>query len=155
MWIGTENSGLYLIEDDTITVAHFTVDNSLLPSNSISSITIEPMTGEVWVGTAKGIASYRSDASAPQADLNNAYAFPNPVRPNYGGVISIAGLMENTIVNIIDAGGNLVCKTRSHGGTAIWDGKLPDGRRATAGVYSALCNNADGGHTVVKILVIR
>ena len=114
-----------------------------------------PHTGEVFVGTDKGIASYRSDASEPQKDMSSAYAFPNPVRPDYGGFISITGLMDNTVVNIVDSGGNLVCKTRSHGGTAIWDGKLPDGRRATAGVYSALCNNADGGHTVVKILVIR
>jgi len=154
MWIGTENSGLYLIEDDTITVAHFTEANSLLPSNSIQSIVIEPKTGEVFVGTDKGIASYRSDASEPRKDMNDAYAYPNPVRPDYGGMISITNLMDNTTVNIVDAGGNLVCKTRSHGGTATWDGKLPDGRRATAGVYTALCN-AQGGHTVVKILVIR
>lgn len=154
MWIGTENSGLYLIEDDTITVAHFTENNSLLPSNTIQSIVIHPTTGEVFVGTGKGLASYRSDASEAQPNMSAAYAFPNPVRPNYGGMISIAGLMENTVVNIIDAGGNLVCKTRSHGGMAVWDGKLPDGRRATAGVYTALCN-AEGGHTVVKILVIR
>lgn len=152
MWIGTANSGLYLIEDDTITVAHFTETNSLLPSNNILSIAIMPKTGEVFVGTGKGIASYRSDASEPQEDMRHAYAFPNPVRPDYGGTISITGLMDNTVVNIIDEGGNLVCKTRSHGGTAVWDGKLPDGRRATPGVYTALCN-ATGGHTVVKILV--
>ena len=154
MWIGTANSGLYLIEDDTITVAHFTEDNSLLPSNNILSITIVPTTGEVFVGTGKGIASYRSDASEPQKDMSQAYAFPNPVRPNYGGNIAITGLMENTTVNIVDAGGNLVCKTKSNGGTAVWDGKLLDGRRATPGVYTALCNAA-GGHTVVKILVAR
>ena len=154
MWIGTQNSGLYLIEDDTITVAHFTERNSLLPSNTIQSIAIMPTTGEVFVGTEKGIASYRSDASEPKEDLKQAYAFPNPVRPDYGGMISIAGLMDNTVVNIIDASGNLVCKTRSHGGLAVWDGKLSDGRRATPGVYTALCN-AEGAHTVVKILVIR
>lgn len=154
IWIGTENSGLYLIEDDTITVAHFTETNSLLPSNSVQSIAIMSKTGEVFVGTSRGIASYRSDASEARQDLSSAYAFPNPVRQNYSGMISIAGLMENTVVNIIDAGGNLICKTRSHGGMAVWDGKLPDGRRATAGVYTALCN-AEGGHTVVKILVIR
>jgi hypothetical protein len=113
-----------------------------------------PSTGEVFIGTDKGIASYRSDASEAEQAMSNAYAYPNPVRPDYGGVISITGLMENTVVNIVDAGGNLVCKTRSHGGTAVWDGRLPDGRRATPGVYSALCN-ADGGHTVVKILVVR
>jgi len=154
MWIGTQYSGLYLIEDDTITVAHFTEDNSLLPSNTIQSIAIMPTTGEVFVGTDKGIASYMSDASEPKNDMKNAYAFPNPVRPEYGGLITITGLMDNTTVNIVDAGGNLVCKTRSNGGTAVWDGKLPDGRQATAGVYTALCN-ADGGRAVVKILVIR
>jgi len=154
MWIGTANSGLYLIEDDTITVAHFTAENSLLPSNAIISITIEPVTGEVFVGTDNGIASYRSDASEPQKDMSGVYAYPNPVRPGYEGYISVTGLMENTVVNIVDAGGNLVCKTRSHGGTAVWDGRLPDGRKATPGVYTALCN-ANGGHTVVKILVIR
>ena len=155
MWIGTANSGLYLIEDDTITVAHFTENNSLLPSNAIQSIAILPTTGEVFVGTDKGIASYVSDASEPKEDLSNAYAFPNPVPPNYGGVISIIGLMDETVVNIVDAGGNLVCKTKSHGGTAVWDGKLKDGQRARSGVYTALCNEPNGKHTVVKILVIR
>jgi hypothetical protein len=154
MWIGTANSGLYLIEDDTITVAHFTEDNSLLPSNAIQSIAIEPITGEVFVGTDRGIASYRSDASEPRQDMKSAYAYPNPVRPNYAGVISITGLMDNTVVNIVDEGGNLVCKTRSHGGTAVWDGYAADGRKATPGVYSAFCN-AEGGHTVVKILLMR
>jgi hypothetical protein len=154
MWIGTTSSGLYLIEDDTITVAHFTETNSLLPSNNVQSIAIMPKTGEVFVGTDNGIASYRSDASEGQKDMSGAYAYPNPVRPGYTGMISITGLMDNTVVNIIDAGGNLVCKTRSHGGTAVWDGKLPDGRRATAGVYTALCN-AQSGRTAVKILVIR
>ena len=154
MWIGTESSGVYVIEDDTITAAHFTVNNSLLPSNTIQSIAIMPSTGEVFVGTGNGIASYRADASEPKKEMSKAYAYPNPVRPDYGGYITIAGLMENTTVNIVDAGGNLVCKTRSHGGTAIWDGKLKDGRRATAGVYTALCNSASG-KAVVKILVIR
>ena len=86
--------------------------------------------------------------------MSGAYAYPNPVRPNYGGMIAITGLMENTVVNIVDAGGNLVCKTKSHGGTATWDGNLPDGRRATPGVYTALCNSS-GGHTAVKILFIQ
>ena len=155
MWIGTENSGLYLIEDDTITVAHFTENNSLLPSNSIQSIAIQPITGEVFVGTSRGLASYRSDASAPQNDLSHAYAYPNPVRPNYGGFVSIAGLMDETVVNIVDAGGNLVCKTKSHGGLAVWDLRNAYGKRATPGVYTALCNEPNGKHTIVKILVIK
>ena len=154
MWIGTANSGLYLIADDTITVAHFTEDNSMLPSNSIQSIAIEPNTGEVFVGTDKGLASYHSDASEPHESMRGAYAYPNPVRPGYTGTIAITGLMENTVVNIVDAGGNVVCKTRSNGGTAVLDGNDAYGNRATPGVYTALCN-AKGGHTVVKILVMN
>ena len=154
MWIGTDNSGLYLIQDDTITVAHFTETNSMLPSNSVQSIAILQNTGEVFAGTDNGIASYMSDASEPREDMKGAYAFPNPVRPDYGGYISITGLMDNSEVNIIDSRGNLVCKTRSNGGTAIWDGKDAYGRRATAGVYTAMCN-AIGGQAAVKILIIR
>lgn len=154
MWIGTEGSGLYVIEDDTITVAHFTENNSLLPSDAIQSITIVPETGEVFVGTDRGIASYLSDASEPAEDMKNAYAFPNPVRPDYGGAVAITNLMDNSEVNIIDSGGNLVCKTRSQGGTAVWDVKLPDGRRATPGIYTALCNTK-GGKAAVKIMIIR
>ena len=156
-WIGTETSGLYLMSADGLTTeAHFTTENSLLPSNAILSIAINPTTGEVFVGTGNGIASYRSDASAPQDNFSNAYAYPNPVRPNYQGVITISGLMENTTVNIVDAGGNLICKTRSNGGIAVWDGKNQQGERASSGVYTALCNAGDGkNHTVVKILVIN
>lgn len=156
-WIGTETSGLYLMSADGLTTeAHFTTENSLLPSNAILSIAINPTTGEVFVGTGNGIASYRSDASAPQDDFSNAYAYPNPVRPNYQGVITISGLMENTTVNIVDAGGNLICKTRSNGGIAVWDGKNQQGERASSGVYTVLCNAGDGkNHTVVKILVMN
>lgn len=156
-WIGTETSGLYLMSADGLTTeAHFTTENSLLPSNTILSVAINPTTGEVFVGTGNGIASYRSDASAPQDDFSNAYAYPNPVRPNYQGVITITGLMENTTVSIVDAGGNLICKTRSNGGTAVWDGKNQQGERASSGVYTALCNAGDGkSHTIVKILVMN
>ena len=155
-WIGTENSGLYLMSADGLTTeAHFTTENSLLPSNTILSIAINPENGEVFVGTSDGIASYRSDASAPQDDYSNAYVFPNPVRQNYGGVITITGLMENSVVNIVDEGGNLICKTRSNGGTAVWDGKNQQGQRASSGIYTALCNAPDGSHTAIKIMVMK
>lgn len=155
-WIGTETSGIYLMSADGLTtIAHFTTENSVLPSNSILSIAINSNTGEVFVGTGKGIASYKSDASTSQEDFSGAYAYPNPVRPNYEGMITITGLMENTTVNIVDAGGNLVCKTKSNGGTAVWDGKNFRGQRVGSGVYTALCNAEGKNHTVVKILVMN
>ena len=156
-WIGTANSGIYLVSaDGQETIHHFTAENSNLPSSEILSITINPKNGDVFVGTAAGIASYRSDATEPKEDMSSVYAYPNPVRPDYVGEIAITGLMDESWVNIVDAGGNIVCKTRSYGGTATWDGCDQAGRRVASGVYSALCNAGDGsGHTVVKILIMR
>ena len=155
-WIGTGNSGVYLVsEDGKTTLAHFTINNSLLPSNAILSIAIHPSSGEVFIGTANGIVSYQSDASEAREDYTDVVVYPNPVRPNYDGWITIRGLMDETIVNILDAGGNLVCKTRSNGGTAVWDGRDMRGKRVATGVYTILCNTADGtNHTSVKVLVM-
>lgn len=154
-WIGTKASGLFLVSQDGLeTIEHFTVDNSPLPSNQINDIDIRPKTGEVFICTGGGLVSYQSDANAPKENFDKAYAYPNPVRPNYQGTIAITGLMDNTTVYIMDSGGNLVCKTRSNGGLAVWDGCLANGKRATAGVYTAMCNT-ESEHTVVKILVIR
>ena len=154
-WIGTANSGLYLVSaDGQQTIHHFTVDNSPLPSNSILSLAIHPISGEVFIGTGDGLVSYRSDASEASENFSGIYAYPNPVRPNFGGVITIAGLMDNTVVYIIDSGGNLVCKTRSNGGIATWNAKNARGQRVATGVYTVLCNTADGqNHAVTKILV--
>ena len=160
-WIGTADNGIFVISDDISpdgieTVAHFTQDNSSLPSSEVLAIAINPQSGEVFASTAKGIASYRSDAAEAKTDMSGAYAFPNPVRRNYTGLITITGLMENTVVNIVDVAGNLVCKTRSNGAIATWDGRDQHGRRVATGVYSAFCNSADGnGHTVVKIMILN
>ena len=154
-WLGTANSGVFLMSPDgDETIYHFMTTNSPLPSNEILSIAIHPETGEVFFGTAAGLVSFRSDAAEPAEDFSEIYAYPNPVRPNYEGVITIKGLMDKTVVNIIDAGGNLVCKTNANGGIAIWDGKNMHGKRVATGVYTVLCNTADGSNrAVTKILV--
>jgi len=156
-WIGTEASGLYLVSADGLeTLAHYTEDNSPLLSNTIQSLAIDPQTGRVFIGTAKGLMSYQNDAAPGSEDYSTVYAYPNPVRPDYSGVITIRGLMDETIVHIVDNAGNLVCETRSNGGLAIWDGKTADGRRAASGVYTVFLNeNNDNQHAVTKILLMH
>ena len=63
--------------------------------------------------------------------------------------------MDNSVVNIIDAGGNLVCKTRSNGGIAVWDGRNLNGERVASGIYTVLCNGEDGAHAVTKIFILK
>jgi len=156
-WIGTESSGVYLMsENGQQTIQHFTVSNSPLLSNDILSIAINPVTGEVFFGTGQGIVSYQSDASEATTTFNNMYAYPNPVREGFTGVITITGLVENTQVKITDISGNLVCQTVSNGSIATWDGKDVHGRKVSSGIYLAICTNEDGTQSAItKILVIN
>jgi hypothetical protein len=156
-WLGTETSGVYLMsENGQQTIQHFTTTNSPLLSNNILSIAINPVTGETFFGTDQGLISYQSDASEAGETFGNVYAYPNPVRQNYTGLITITGLVENTQVKITDINGNLVCETVSNGSLATWNGKDVHGRRVNTGIYLAICANADGTqNAITKILVIN
>jgi hypothetical protein len=156
-WIGTKSSGVYLMsENGQQTIQHFTVSNSPLLSNYILSISINPVTGEVFFGTDQGIVSYQSDASEASTSFGDVYAYPNPVRQGYTGVITITGLMDKSQVKITDINGNLICETVSNGSIATWDGKDVHGRKVSTGIYLAICVNTDGTQsTITKILVIN
>ena len=156
-WFGTETAGVFLIDEDNAgEVKHFTVDNSPLFSNRVHDIAIDGRTGEVFFATQYGIVSYRSDATSSGDDFGFVYAFPNPVRPDYHGVITITGLIRDADVRITDIAGNLVYQTRSLGGQAVWNGQNLHGRRVATGVYLVFCTNDDGSKThVTKILFVR
>lgn len=162
-WVGTERAGLFLFSDDGLEeILHFTEENSPLLSNNIMSISIND-DGEVFVGTASGIISYKSTATPPNPSGTKVYAYPNPVRENYTGDITIKGLEEDTYVRITDNYGNLVYSTQSVGGSvsikyaaeSVGDVAWPDVFKAT-GVYMVFAMNIDKTEKVVtKILIVR
>lgn len=155
-WLGT-SSGLYLVTGNGLeTVHYFTMDNSPLPSNEILSLAVDPKTGVVYVGTARGIVSFVSDATEGNAEFSEVYAYPNPVRPEYEGVIAITGLMRNSTVKITDMKGNLINQGQSLGGQYTWDGRNRGGKRVDTGVYLVFGSSEDGTSGVVtKILVVN
>lgn len=156
-WFGTDNSGIYLMnEDGTLEIHHFTEKNSPLPSDKILSLAVDNKTGELFVVTDKGVVSYRTEATTGNDEFENVYVFPNPIRPEYEGEITITGLAENTEVKITDVAGNIVYQTSSLGGQAVWDGLNFSGKRVQTGVYLVFCSNADGSKThVTKLLFIN
>lgn len=154
-WVGT-NSGAFLISaDGTEQLIYFNTDNSPLISNAVLNIEVDPLTGDVYFGTDKGIVAYRYTATEGVEEISSVYAFPNPVREDYSGTIAINGLTENADVNITDMAGRVIYKTTALGGQAIWDGNGYDGNRAQTGVYMVYSTNEDGSQTIVtKLLVI-
>lgn len=158
-WMGTSGNGVYLLSSDGIEmIEHFTTENSPLISDNIESIAIDGSTGEVFFGTDAGLVSYLGTATDPAGSLSddNIKVYPNPVRPEYTGRISITGLMRDTDVKIVSASGYLVNSGTSVGGEYTWDGKNKGGKRVASGVYYVLAADAEGNSgAVAKILVIR
>ena len=71
-WFGTKKNGIYLISEDNLSeIHHFTTLNSPLLSNGIESIAINEKTGEVFIGTDKGLCSYMSDSSTPNESMTS------------------------------------------------------------------------------------
>jgi ligand-binding sensor domain-containing protein len=100
-WMGTNNGVFLFSEDGTELVSNFTVANSPLPSNQISYIGIEPSTGEVFMRTSQGMVSYQGTAMEAGDNISGkALIYPNPVRPEYEGLITIDGLYENVVVKL-------------------------------------------------------
>lgn len=153
-WIGTFGNGAYLLSPDGLeTIYHFTTDNSLLPSNNIYDLAINQTSGEVFFATDKGLVSFRAEAAEAQEDYDNIYAFPNPVRPEHTGVITITGLMFNSLVKITDTVGNLIYQDYSQGGQIVWDGNATNGKRVKSGVYYVWASSSDGKEGVVTKIV--
>ncbi|GAB4154540.1 MAG: two-component regulator propeller domain-containing protein [Winogradskyella sp.] len=182
-WVGTVDSGVfYFSPDGQNTIYHFTKDNSPLPSNRITDISIDPNNGIVYIATTKGMLSFRAGGSKPEETLENAFVYPNPVRPEYDLLgfnnlndinkgIKISGLTENVNIKITDIEGNLVAEAQSNinlrsssanynfaidGGTAIWNGKNLANSVVRTGVYLIMISDLDSFETkTLKVLIVR
>ena len=156
-WLGTLSSGAYLLSaDGTKEIKNLNEKNTPLFSNVIASVAVDSKTGDVWFATSMGIISCRGDAIAGKESFSEVYSFPNPVREDFTGNVTITGLLRDTDIRITDVSGNLVYRTISDGGMASWDLTTYNGKRVATGVYMVFCASSDGSQScVTKILVIR
>lgn len=172
-WIGTYGTGLfYFSSDGQETIYHFTRDNSPLPSNNIIDVSLDTSNGVVYIATDKGLVSFFAGGSDTKDNLTNAYAYPNPVRPNFNITeekVKIKGISDNVNIKITDIEGNLVAEAQSRtnlrykgfnleidGGTAYWNGRNLANNVVSSGVYLVLLTDLDTLETnVLKVMVVR
>ena len=158
-WIGTTN-GVYVVSADGLTTYHhFTTENSPLPSDEITSIAANGITGSVIIGTGAGIVEYRDGVTEPVKKYNDdkIVVYPNPVTPDFTGFITLTGLENETVVKVTDASGHLVYEGKSNGGSFSWDGKS-HGSYVSGGVYFFHLFNTDENNSrssAAKVLIIR
>lgn len=158
-WFGTTSNGLYIIDSDNITtLAHFTQENSKLLSNNILSLAFNESTGEMYIGTDRGLCSYTSHFADNSQGMtkDNVWAYPNPVRPGYSGPITITGIENNATVKIVTSNGTLVNEGTAENGQYKWYGLNRNGQRVASGVYMVEIATSEGEKGVVcKIAIVN
>jgi ligand-binding sensor domain-containing protein len=155
-WIGT-NNGAWLVSQDGLTIIeHFTKDNSPLPSDTIEQMIIEPNNGEVFFKTNQEWVSYRSTATKAATHQESIFIFPNPVPPDFSGLISFKKLVDHAQVKITDINGKLIYQTRALGGQAVWNGKTYEGNPVATGIYLVFVRDDEGNEKAVgKIMITK
>ena len=158
-WFGTANGFFIQSPDGVEQIAYYNKSNSPLFDDNINDIAINDRTGEAFIATSKGLQSLKTDALVGGATASKVLVYPNPVRPDYEGVIAVKGLAEDSKVKITDINGRLVFETEALGGQAIWDGKDYNGRKAETGVYyvfSTYIKNLDyPSAAAAKVLIVK
>jgi hypothetical protein len=135
-WFGTRNGIFVQSADADDQVLQLRMDNSPLLDNQIYTLKHNDKTGIMYIGSQNGIQAYQTETfGADRSHSSDVYTFPNPVRPEYNGLISIRGLGRDALVKITDINGVLIHQTRALGGQANWDGIDHSGKRAAPGVY--------------------
>jgi ligand-binding sensor domain-containing protein len=155
-WMGT-GQDLWLFNDlGEESIAHFTVENSILPSEKVLELAITETNGELFIATDNGMVSYRSGATRGQDLHQQVKIFPNPVPPAFDGQVGISGLANDAIVKITDAAGNLIRELQAQGSTTNWDVKNEFGQKVQSGIYLVFSATEDGEDTYVgKIAVVE
>lgn len=158
-WFSTAGAGIICTSSDgREIIEEFNVSNSPLPDDVVYAIGYDSGDNSLMISTDKGFAEYSLPASQSSSTKEDVRAYPNPVRPEYSGYVTITDIPQGSFVKIVDSSGNLVKELGIVSGFDIlWD--LSDSRftRVRSGVYYIMISPSDEtSHysTVGKILVI-
>jgi len=138
-WLATNNGVYFVSPDGTEVYAHYTTTNSDVPSDNVYSVECDTINDRVYIATDNGFAEYISVGDASAINFDNVYAFPNPVEPDFTGMVKIVNLMENSYITITDRNGQVVEQIGPVIGSALWDICGEDGERVPTGVYNIYC----------------
>jgi len=135
-WIATDDGIYYVSPDGSEIYHHFTTANSDLPGDKVFTVECDTVNNRVYAYTESGFAEYYPHGSSAALDYDNVLVFPNPVDPDFTGMIKIDNLMEDTYITITNRDGLVVAQLGPVMGHALWDGSGNDGERVPTGIYN-------------------
>ncbi len=159
-WFSLSGGGLVCTTSDGKTILQeINSDNSSLPSDLVYTSCYNPDSNSLMIATSSGLCEYYMSGQQTEPGASSARAYPNPVRHDYYGWVTIDGLEDDSLVKIADSAGNIVRELGpASGGKVQWDVCGMDFNRVPSGVYFVLASSGAGGGSyseATKILVIN
>ncbi|MCH5236944.1 MAG: hypothetical protein J1E95_04005 [Muribaculaceae bacterium] len=156
-WFATGGGLICTSSDGREIISEFNTDNSPMPSDEVIGVVYSPQSNSILLSTTMGMAEYFLPG-AKSEEKSDIKVYPNPVRPDFTGYVTITDIPEGSIVKIADSAGNLVKELgRMEGFELKWDISDVNYRRVGSGVYYILVSPGDESGSfskVGKILVI-
>jgi hypothetical protein len=163
-WFGTDDG--VAVMDKNFTWAHVfkTSDaeenRSGLASNSVTSITSNPETGDIWIGTTDGLSRLQSPYVNRAGGLRDLKPYPNPFAADGAHRMFInhqdlGGVFDELRVYTLT--GRLVRKiswSQAINPNVGWDGRNGDGELVAGGVYLLVVSATDGSSATGKVAVL-
>ncbi|MCH5239196.1 MAG: hypothetical protein J1F38_03145 [Muribaculaceae bacterium] len=158
-WFATAGGGVICTTyDGREILEEFTVENSPLPNDVVYGIGYNSDNNSLMFSTDQGYAEYILPVSSNSTTKEDVRAYPNPVRPDFSGYVTITDIPQGSFVKIADGGGNLVKELGVMTGfEMLWDLSDSNYNRVKSGVYYILIspsNEYSKYSTVGKILVV-
>lgn len=158
-WFGTLGAGIVITSSDGSNIIRsYTVDNSEILDNNVHGIGYNKGNNSMIISTAKGLCEvFLNGTSAEENPSPRAY--PNPVRPEYLGLVHIDQLPMEAAVKVLDSAGRLIKQLdMADTGETTWDLTDMNFKRVPGGIYYILGTNgpnSDSYNKMTKILVVE
>lgn len=158
-WIGT-STGLGLITPDGQFRPPILSTNSGLVSDAVAEITLDPLTGDLWIaagsplsGEEGGLSRFRTGFGGTVSDLKQVEAYPNPFVLESGReLLTFKGLPFEATVTIYNVAGDRIWRRDR---TDQWDGRNEGGELVAGGIYLFVATAPGKEPGVGKVAVIR
>lgn len=163
LWLGT-NFGVSVLGADRYTwVAHYTTDEGPHPSplvnDVILSIGVDPISGDVYLGTDEGMSVVTTPYRDFEEDLGEIVVAPQPFVLDGSGVslkFGRSSLTAGASAKIFTPSGKFIRELDfSEASVDGWDGRNEDGDWVASGVYLIVVTDKDGNSKVGKASVVR
>lgn len=139
LWLATIMGGVVCLDPATGSLlAHYTSENSPLPTNNIRGIGWNPDTKSVFISSQLGLLEFRPDQAPTQAKpaLQTPHLSVQSVDAGFSGTVAVRNAPADVNLSVTDPAGRIIASLPpAVKGVTFWNLILDDGTRAAPGLY--------------------